>query len=462
VDGFGGRCALVGLLVGLACVSAPVAVAEAAPFGSLTQLPGVQGCVRDGGGLGCARARGIGVTSGVAVSPEGRNVYAVGVGVGVFSRDQASGELVQLGGRDGCFINDGSEGCARGRGLSETEAVAVSQDGRNVYVAGSDGAVAVFARDQSTGVLRQPGGRAACIRPGGRGGCSRGRALGGDFISVIVSADGRNVYVASGSLGEVQGVASGAVAVFARDQATGALRQLAGRAGCSNKGGRRGCTPGRALGGASSVAASPDGSTVYVAAPGSDAVAVFRRSQPTGALQQLRGARGYARGSVIVPSGLTVSPDGHHVYAVGSGISAFTRDQTTGALRQPRGRSGCVGPAEFPRDFPGCARGRGIDSSESVTVSPDGRNLYVAASNPDSLAGVGAFAREQASGGLRQLAGESGCIGPRGRGGCARGRALQDTGSVAVSSDGRNLYVASLELNADEGGAVAVFARTLE
>jgi DNA-binding beta-propeller fold protein YncE len=89
--------------------------------------------------------------------------------------------------------------------------------------------------------------------------------------------------------------------------------------------------------------------------------------------------------------------------------------------------------------------------------------VYAAAEDSTSgLMGVAAFARDQANGALAQLAGVSGCVAPRGRGGCARGRTLDDAHSVAVSPDGRSVYVASPggERLSDSGG-VAVFARSL-
>ena len=86
-----------------------------------------------------------------------------------------------------------------------------------------------------------------------------------------MSPDGRNAYVAAS--------ASNALAVFARDAVSGALRQLAGKAGCISETGTGGaCRDGTGLWGASAVALSPDGRYAY--APGffSSAVAVLRRS----------------------------------------------------------------------------------------------------------------------------------------------------------------------------------------
>src|ERR1700712_3738491 len=80
----------------------------------------------------------------------------------------------------------------------------------------------------------------------------------------------------------------------------GALEQLPGRLGClsSGKASKKACGQARALKGAGpgvgsrAIAISPDGRNVYVAASGSNAIAVFDRSRSTGALTQPKGKRG--------------------------------------------------------------------------------------------------------------------------------------------------------------------------
>src|SRR4051812_32175236 len=140
------------------------------------------------------------------------------------------GTLKQLRGKAGCVGASSARraGCATARALKGpgpfmgSRAIAVSRDGRNVYVASSSSnAIAIFARDRDTGVLRQPKGAGGCIASGGGGSCARAVGLDG-ANSVAVSADGHNVYATSRD--------SSAVTAFARDRKTGALRQLPG--GC--------------------------------------------------------------------------------------------------------------------------------------------------------------------------------------------------------------------------------------
>jgi DNA-binding beta-propeller fold protein YncE len=79
--------------------------------------------------------------------------------------------------------------------------VTVSADGSSVYVSsGSSNALIVFDRNVATGALTQKTGTAGCVSNTGSGGaCVDGLALSVPQ-SVVVSADGRNVYsVSAGS-----------------------------------------------------------------------------------------------------------------------------------------------------------------------------------------------------------------------------------------------------------------------
>ncbi|HEU4355656.1 MAG TPA: beta-propeller fold lactonase family protein, partial [Actinomycetota bacterium] len=218
----------------------------------------------------------------------------------------------------------------------------VSPDGANVYVASeTSGAIAVFSRDQLTGALTQLAGMAACVsQTGTEGACVDGRALGG-AAGIEVSGDGAFAYVAS--------FGSDAVATFSRDPGTGALTQLPGTAGCVSETGNGGsCVDGTALDRARSLSLSPDGSSMYVAAETSDAIAVFSRDGTAGTLRQLLGTAGCvsetgtggacADGVALdAARSVWVSSDGASVYAAAFGssaVSVFSRDPATGALTQ--------------------------------------------------------------------------------------------------------------------------------
>ncbi len=256
--------------------------------GTLTQKAGLAGCVSDNGTAGsCTNGVALDAPQAVAVSPDVANLYvaaAASGGVAVFDRNKTTGALTQKAGTAGCVTDDGTGGaCADGFAINGAHGVVVSPDGRSVYLAAINfAAVAILDRDPSTGALTQKPGTAGCISEDGLGGtCVDGRALAGAEMAVV-SPDGRNVYVAS--------AASDAIAVFDRDPATGALTQKAGTAGCVSETGTGGlCADGKALDGAFEVAISPDGRTVYVASPNSDSVAVFDRDEATGGITQKTG-----------------------------------------------------------------------------------------------------------------------------------------------------------------------------
>ena len=105
----------------------------------------------------------------IAVSPDDRHVYVASSrsnAIAIFRRLPGNGALRQAPRANGCIASKGAEDCARAVGLNGVNSVAVSADGRNVYATarGSD-AVTAFRRNPNTGGLRQqPGpatGRAA-------------------------------------------------------------------------------------------------------------------------------------------------------------------------------------------------------------------------------------------------------------------------------------------------------------
>src|SRR5881628_2053132 len=152
---------------------------------------------------GTGSVTGLGGATGVAVSPDGRNIYAAGEvddALAVFHRDSATGALT--------FVEMQKEAVGGVDGLTGADGIAISPDGAYVYVAGrNDDSLAVFSRDAATGALTY----VQIQRDGYAGGVDG--LLGAK--AVAISPDGAHVY-AAGSL-------DNAVAVFGRDAATGKL-----------------------------------------------------------------------------------------------------------------------------------------------------------------------------------------------------------------------------------------------
>jgi sugar lactone lactonase YvrE len=311
----------------------------AAAGGQLTY----DGCIsNDGSGGSCVDAPGSPLTgaNAVAVSPDGKSVYVTAPGVITHFFAAAGGQLTY----DGCISNDGSGGLcvdAPGTPLSSADSVAVSPDGRSVYVAspGSNAIVHFFAA--AAGQLTYDG----CVSTDGSGGaCATASAPAlTDVTSVAVSPDGHSVYVTA--------VADSSVSHFFA--AAGGQLTYDGCVSNDGSGGLCANAPGTPLGEADSVAVSPDGGTVYVTAL-ADTLSTFAVASPGGQITFSHcistsgsdGACTDAPGTSL--EGITrvaVSPNGASVYTgafAGAAITHFFRAGAGGGAG-PTGPTGGAG-----------------------------------------------------------------------------------------------------------------------
>ncbi len=447
------------LLFALALLITLCAAALASGMGQLSPHGGKGSCISVKE-RGCRKGRALFGAENIAISPDGRNLYVAsytGDSVAVLDRDPDGGALSQRAGAAGCVQEHGKaakSGCTPGRGIEEPDGVAVSPDGKNVYVVGHDSsAIAIFDRDPRTGALTQKGGTAGCISSEpSEDGCGKTESILAP-LTLAISPDGRSVYVASSGFPteghNVRTSATGrSISIFERDAGTGALTQRPGRAGCVSGAGTGGnCEFVAGLGEVLALAISPDERNLYAANRGPDSVLVFDREPSSGSLSRAPGRAGCfsTDGSdgactktpdLDFPSGLTLSPDGRTVYVAAqasAAIAVFDRDATTGALTRKRGRAGCVSAKS------GCTAGRQLRRANSLVVSPDGHNLYATGYDGSTL---DAFDRNRASGALRQKPGAAGCFGYRFRS-CMNVPSLGFLGIVVISPDGRNVYAAS-------------------
>jgi len=341
------------------------------------------------------------------VSSDGKHVYAAAENdnaVVVFSRNAATGQLA--------FVEAQQDGVGGVDGLTEAYSLTVSGDGKHVYVASEEGAVAVFSRNATTGQLTF-----VEAQKNGVGGVDG--LLGAAWLTL--SPDDKHLYVC--------GFNDNALAVFSRNTTTGQLTFVEVQ--------RDGVGGVDGLAAARSVFVSPDGKHVYVAGALDNAVAVFSRNATTGQLTFVE-VQKYGVGGVVgigTAFGVTVSPDGRNVYVAGltsHAVAVFGRNQTTGALNFVEALTDDIGGVD------------GLFGAASVVVSPDGTRVYATGDLDDAVV---VFLRDSLTGELTFVeALKDGVGGIDG---------LDGANSVSLSPGGEHVYVAGA---ADS--AVAVFVNS--
>jgi 6-phosphogluconolactonase (cycloisomerase 2 family) len=395
-------------------------------------------------------------------------------GLPAASGEMPPGSLVDIGGTGGCIAQAGdpvghpqhlpaADHCADGRGFQQLHHVALSTDERFVYTVsgvpghepGDESAIGVFARDARTGAVRQLPGRAGCVErwnPPRDLGCAVARNLHG-LRFVTVSPDDRFLYT-TGATG---------LAIFRRNSTTGGLRQLRGRNGCisSSVGGCR-----RVVGAESveDITITAKGRLAYVAST-AGYVLTFGRAPATGLLTLLgclvetgHHHRSAPRGCIFARGldgarSVTLSPDGRFVYvpSLNESLAIFARNVRTGKLTQLAGKAGCIAATSDE----GCAEGRAIDAPHRLTITRDGRFAYLAGKRGgDKGSSLVIFDRDSATGSLTERTGKEGCFTEDGSDGCAKGRAIDGAHQALLDAAERTLYLAS-----DREAGIAIFRR---
>jgi 6-phosphogluconolactonase (cycloisomerase 2 family) len=386
---------LSGVAAGALVLALSVGVAQAVP-GSLNFVE------QDVDGVG--GVDGISNTLDLAVSPDGAHVYATGFfdnSVATFARDPASGAL--------SFVEQDVDGAMGVDGINSPRGVAVSPDGENVYVTGlQDDAVAVFSRDGTTGaltfveremdgvggvdgldlptgvVVAPDGGHVyvagqdddavvAFDRDSGTGALTFA-SLDQDQVNSVFGINGASGVEVSpdGDFVYVTGRVDDTIATFARNATTGDLTY--------NEFDKDGVGGVDGLDGAFDVAASPDNAHVYVTGSVDDAVATFSRNPAMGQLTFVEQDKDGVNGvdGIDFPQGVALSPDGMYAYVTGDGdddaVATFSRNPATGALTfVEQDRNGVAGVA-------------GIDGAAGVAASPDGGHVYVSGATDSAVA----------------------------------------------------------------------------
>jgi hypothetical protein len=459
------------ILAAIAAILTIVPAAAAAtppPYGGLTQRPGAAGCTTTSAHPPCAKFNGFYYPGDAQMTPDGKQLILTDPGNdAVVTYNRAADGSLTYG---GCISKDGTgeqPKCATDGLLISPEVLAVSPDGRQLYVVDSvtssgAGVMVTLNRNPATGALTAGG--CFALHPSFL--CGGAASMSG-AQAIAISGDGRLLAVGGDH----------AIVVFKRNPANGTLTDV----GCVGDGTDPSCVNGGAgYDDIEGVAFAPDGRAVYGAARAGGAVLVAgynpASSHPLSALQCLSSAPApagcTATSAVFAPNWVAVSPAGAGAPAVytadfnGGEISTFIRNPddtlTWLACRSYDGSAGGT---------PGiCQVDYRLQLVARVMVGPDGRNVYAISprSNPkQGSQDIAIYNRDQTSGLITPLPDPNSCwadsdTGPEGH--CQNANGLADPVAMALSPNGDQMYVAVNDDQGDLGGpqppaGIAIFNR---
>ncbi|MEA2475467.1 MAG: type secretion system secreted protein VgrG [Thermoleophilaceae bacterium] len=439
---------------------------QSAAADRINQIPEPGGCIVNAPVSGCTQAD-VGSPGGIVI--RGNHVYVSSYTdnrIRIFDRDPATGALTpRPTGIAGCIADDGpGTGCADARALTGPGRMVLSSDGTTLYVvtATSQGVVAL-TRDPQSGNLSQAVAQSSCAtRTGSGGACATAPPID-QPISLALSPDGADLYVAG------QGASNNGF-VTLLDVAAGTLTQHGAPGGCwENVAVTAGCGDARAMSNGRVVSVTPDGAHVYVTSTTSDAVTGFTRGSQgrldeilgtDGCLQKTGGGEGCGASNLLGGEvyALALAGNGRAYLGnvVGASITLLARNAFTGGLSVP----GPCASADASGTYAPCNDSADLFGVRSLVVSQDGKTLFAGARFGR---GMHAFTLA-ADGAPVPTAAPRGCLATGGIGQtttCAVPRGFarvngQDFGPVdiALSDDGRFLYGVSPTANEDRAGIV--------
>ena len=359
---------------------------------------------------------------------------------------RAAGGFGEIKGPGGCLAEAGASsasGCTQAKGLFHPKALAVSPDGTNIYVVGgvagndvseSFGLITILKRSPATGEIAEAG----CLssdgtdgRDGASGICSPTPSLLGAY-GVTVSADGRDRVRDHALFGERRGVrtqphdrladAPGLLPGHAARRFTVHERESVPRIGRSAHERRR-------HGPVCRLPARRDDLGVHGPA----------RNPP----HSPRAAE-HSAGATEHPASTT----SEHPSETGADSSAGLASLFTATPGQFT-----ANPCIAVNGYDGaCAVGIAMKGVQGLTLSPEGKQLYAVATTSHAIDRFAPAGKE----GLT----ETGCMmadAPAGL--CSSSGLLQEPTQLAISPDGRNVYVADRSLPPFSGGRIDVLSR---
>jgi hypothetical protein len=244
----------------------------------------------------------------------------------------------------------------------------------------------------------------------------------------------------------------GALIAFSRDPSTGRLAKI----DCLNEDGTIGCHEDAALQGVSALTVDENTGVIwatsyysgtlnsfYINDTGSanlDPIKCFW-SDPKGECDQVK--------AMFAPTGLTMSQGNS-----GTPRSIYVTDYNANALIEFADNNDTgYGTYEGCRSYTGsipstgapCATDPNVQGAIGVVVSPDNKNVYVAAQRSNPAQGaqlVAAYSRDTASGAIAPLPAPYACVhSPDVNPNCAVANGMYDPFGLAITPDGSNLYV---------------------
>jgi DNA-binding beta-propeller fold protein YncE len=422
-----------------------------AEVGSLRQKAGTAGCLTDDGTSGqCTQGRNLMGPLTVIVSPDGKHVYGgYASGIEGFERNQSTGALSIMTSRSACFSYDSvnASTCNVDTSVVYLREMAISPDGKNIYASGGGiGPFVIFDRDTTTGLLTR---KSQCFAVVGTTGCTNLVPPLFDPTSIVVSPDGKNVYVADST--------ASVVYIFAR-ASDGSLSLLPGSSTCLQETTANGCAAGGVGTRPLKIVISPDGGSVYIVSRDFTAgkVSVFdraadgsltRKSGATGCFSS-EGVSGCATATAIrVPSSIAISPDGKNLYVgtMSGSIGAFRR-AIDGTITQKGGLAACVSQNGTDGNSSAvvCSTSSTLGIVEVLVATEDGRSVY--ATNTSGAKVLSLFTRNQNTGELHDPAAPLGCITSNSSAtSCTQNAFVKSPGPLALSPNQKNLYLVSFE-----------------
>lgn len=263
---------------------------------------------------------------------------------------------------------------------------------------------------------------------------------------IILSPDGKHVYAIGLGKGNTTSAIYASLVGFTRDAQTGLLtpadlRQEQGQTN-SNSAGNINVAFSSDY---AKLAFSPDGYFLYVSAFNSNNVMVFQRAAANGVLSLVEVFSGDVNGSAVLDNiafarGITVSPDGKNVYVTGGEL----RGPGSGAVTV-FSRHAITGRLTLLHAIVNGQGGvSGLARPRDVLVSPDGKHVYVAAGQDNDI-----VVFNRASDGQLTYVEKVNYFDT-----LANTNVLMDAESLVFSPNGRFLYVGT-----NVGSTVAVLRR---